>query len=71
MKYKTLKDNKNKRSGNNNLTKGAFGGRKYETDSYLTLKVIPKSKRTPENSNSSGCLTNKEFLRITNENKGL
>lgn len=34
-------------------TKGAFGAPPY-LGRYTTLKVIPKSKRTPENSNSYG-----------------
>ena len=48
------------------VTNGAFGGAKRFLGDYETLKVIPRSKRTNENSNTNGVALVNEF-KINNE----
>jgi len=48
--------------------KGAFGGTTKNWGKYKTLRVIPRSKRTPENCNTSGCQIDENFLK-EKENK--
>jgi hypothetical protein len=58
MKYKTFYKDKAKRRSKTQLSKGAFGKGTNKTivDYKQNLKVIPKLKRTKENSNAVGVI---------------
>lgn len=55
MKYKILLKDRTHRKSKTQLTQGAFGNcHNFDNSNYKTLKIIPKSKRTPKNSNKLG-----------------